>query len=175
MTSTQLLEFIENPDQLKLTSDVYIRQQIEQYPYCSILHLLLAKKLSQVDQYELKKAIPNIAINIPDRKKLQEYLKETNSNTPKVSEIIDKFLKENPRIRAANALKDIEQTNDLSVNSIEEKDDFISETLASIHLHQGNYEKAIKIYQKLSLKIPEKNSYFAEQIKKIEEKLNNNI
>lgn len=175
MTSEQLEDYIDKPEQLKLISDAYIRRQIEQYPYCSVLHILLAKKLAQVDQYELKKALPKIAINIPDRKKLQDYLIEKKSISPKVSEIIDKFLKENPRIRPAKSLQEIDNTHDLSENSLEEKDDFISETLATIHLHQGNYEKAIKIYQKLSLKIPEKNSYFANQIKIIEEKLNNNI
>ena len=165
--------FINNSDQLKITSELFLRNQIEKYPYCSILYLLLAKKLSQVDQYELQKNLPKIAIRITDRKKLQSYLYDNKQIKPKTSDLIDKFLKENPRIRPANLSKIESDITDLSEKSLEEKDDFVSETLASIHLHQGNYEKAIKIYQKLSLKIPEKNSYFAEQIKIIEEKLNN--
>jgi hypothetical protein len=34
-------------------------------------------------------------------------------------------------------------------------------------LEQGHYEKAISAYEKLSLKYPEKNSLFANQIKLI--------
>jgi hypothetical protein len=43
----------------------------------------------------------------------------------------------------------------------------MTETLAKLYLSQKNYEKAIQSYKILSLKFPEKNGYFADQIKKI--------
>ncbi len=45
----------------------------------------------------------------------------------------------------------------------------MTETLARIYLEQKNYDKAIQSYKILSLKYPEKSSFFANQIKAIEQ------
>ena len=44
----------------------------------------------------------------------------------------------------------------------------MTETLARIYLEQKNYEKAIQSYKILSLKYPEKSSFFADQIKAVQ-------
>jgi hypothetical protein len=84
------------------------------------------------------------------------------------SDLIDIFIMTNPRIEPRK-----EKTNapveDVSVSSVEEKGGFVTETLASIYLSQGYYSKAIDIYRKLSLKFPEKSSYFASLIEKVHE------
>ena len=56
--------------------------------------------------------------------------------------------------------------------SLIDNEEFVTETLAEIHVRQGNYAKAIKIYERLMLNIPEKKTYFASRIKYIQEKSN---
>lgn len=56
--------------------------------------------------------------------------------------------------------------------SLDEKRMPVSETLAKIFEAQGNYPKAIYAYEQLMLIIPEKKSFFADRIKKLEKKLN---
>lgn len=48
-------------------------------------------------------------------------------------------------------------------------DEFCTETLAQIYLDQGYFEQARHIYSRLLLKFPEKNTYFAALIQKLDE------
>ena len=56
---------------------------------------------------------------------------------------------------------------DISKESLIENTDLITPTLAKVYLEQGHYEKAILSYKKLILKYPKKSSFFAAQIKLI--------
>ncbi|MFQ5335100.1 MAG: hypothetical protein ACE5DN_03395 [Flavobacteriales bacterium] len=53
--------------------------------------------------------------------------------------------------------------------SLIEDEEFITETLAKIYARQKHYEKAIRAYEKLGLKNPKKNAYFAARIKELED------
>lgn len=55
--------------------------------------------------------------------------------------------------------------------SVTESDDLVTETLAKVFEDQGKFDKAIKAYEKLRLKFPEKSVYFAGRIKAVEKKL----
>jgi tetratricopeptide (TPR) repeat protein len=96
--------------------------------------------------------------------------KETFSKSK--TELVDQFIKNAPRITRNKS--DFFNPVDYAKKSEIDKEDIVSETLARILFNQGRFEKAIAIYQKLILKVPEKSGYFARQIEKIKEKQNLN-
>jgi hypothetical protein len=94
------------------------------------------------------------AQDVSDAKKLQ-------------SDLIDKFIITNPRIEPNREKKDVPVEDRATPEPGEGV--FVTETLAKIYVSQGYYSKAIDIFEKLSLKYPEKSSYFATQIEKVKE------
>lgn len=107
---------------------------------------------------------------------LNNQQKEPVIKTPppkmEVESILEKFMRENPSITRPKA----EFFNPVNVAklSIEEKDEIVSETLASIYLKQGLVKKAISTYEKLSLIYPHKIAYFAALIKQLKTEHNIN-
>lgn len=100
------------------------------------------------------------------------YPSERVAGPDKKEALIDSFLKNVPesglRIRPDNSkLKQESEPVDYSEKGTQVNDDLLTETLARIFIKQERYEQAIAVYEKLCLKYPKKNSYFAEQIKKI--------
>ena len=89
-------------------------------------------------------------------------LKPIDRNTERAT--IDKFISKKPKIRIEVNESKLENK---STDDISNQAGYMTETLAKLYLNQKNYEKAIQSYKILILKFPEKNSYFADQIKKI--------
>ena len=81
------------------------------------------------------------------------------------TDIIDSFLKKNPRISKPQVA--FFKPEVAAKRSLEFSEDLITETLAKIFAKQGHTEKAIWAYEKLILKNPEKKAYFATQIKQL--------
>lgn len=79
-------------------------------------------------------------------------------------ELFDSFLEKKKKLKPK---KDFVNKDDLSVKSLASTDELMTETLAKVFVKQKKFENALQAYQILSLKYPEKNSLFADQIKEI--------
>ena len=78
-------------------------------------------------------------------------------------DLIDKFISLNKTLKPSIS----ESNDDISRESILENENLMTETLAHVYLEQKKYQKAITAFTVLSLKYPEKSSFFANQIKAI--------
>lgn len=98
-----------------------------------------------------------------------ESPKKEDKSDPKAlqNKIIDKFIEINPSMPKGGKSLDSSLKGDLSEKSTSLNTEIVSEYLAEIFLEQGKNDRAIEIYQTLSLKFPEKKSYFASLIKKL--------
>jgi hypothetical protein len=94
--------------------------------------------------------------------------KQTNEG----EKLIEAFM-EKPLQRAKPVKQEFYSPVNMAKHSVSDNDFFVTETLAKIYIKQGNLAKAIKVYQNLSLKNPEKNIIFAAQIKILKEQLHN--
>jgi len=106
-----------------------------------------------------KTAADKILEKIQKRKQIKQHEQK----------LIDKFLEKQPKIDKSQS----PSTNqDLSEKSTKEPE-IITEKMARIYTLQGLYDKAIKTYEKLILKFPEKSDYFAQKIDELKKDLNN--
>ncbi|TRX64583.1 tetratricopeptide repeat protein [Carboxylicivirga sp. M1479] len=142
----------------------------------------LGYESAEIVGYELKEAID------PEETKDESHsfsdwlnmMRHTSSSTTKQpvkkksQQIIDNFLQiDVPKI--VNKPGETKSSTSLQTKKeikTDTTDDLMSETLADIYIKQKHYDKAISIYEKLSLKYPEKNVYFARRISDLEKLTN---
>jgi len=133
-----------------------------------IARLIILKSIGSVRYIsELKKC----ALFVQSRDKLYKLLQKNKTKfSSDINNNIDQKLtilewiekieekKEEPRFFSAV---------NLAKKSLNENDDYITETLAKIYTEQGHYVKAINAFEKLILKFPEKSALFASQINEL--------
>lgn len=109
--------------------------------------------------------IPPVKSDVP------EVVETPAEEAPTIDTLAEKFTVNPPKI-----VFNVDQ-HDADANfaeeSCKENDEIVTETLAIVYAQQGYTGKAEKILKKLSLQFPEKSVYFADLIKKLKNKENN--
>jgi len=123
---------------------------------------IINRHIDELEQETHLKSPSHVAVE-PEKK--VDVVKEKSKE-----ELLDEFIKNQPSITRPKAA--FFNPLEVAKESIVDQENIISETLATIYYDQGHLQKAIKIYQKLSLKYPEKSTYFAALIQKAEKELN---
>ncbi len=129
----------------------------------------LIKKSSEQKE---EKETPAVTI---EKKEEKTSLKTKTEETPtkkeapasKSKNLIDNFIEKVDTLERIGS-KEPKIKGDISKESTVESEEIMTETYADLLIQQKNYQKAIEVYKKLILKFPEKKTYFAIQIKKVE-------
>jgi hypothetical protein len=202
MENDLLKSYINNPEELNEESLVGIKKLTEEYPFFQSGWMLYLKNLKNVNHSDFDTELQRIAIRVTNRKKLFFLLNSNQKNqsgnfhvtsqgisvlqiedvisleseTPTTqsagSNLIDNFIASKPTIRIKNNVV-IPHNTDFSEESVSENDEIFTETFANILVNQKKYDKAIESFEKLSLRFPEKNIYFARRIEEIQNLKNN--
>lgn len=103
-------------------------------------------------------------LQISSRKPIVRETNKTFKKTVKKGDLINKFIQNNPKIKPLAKDKTIA----IPIKKNKQDSSLMTATLAKVYLEQKKYENAIQAYRILSLKYPEKSSFFADQIKRIQ-------
>jgi len=160
---------------LQNTKSIRFKSQLKKAAIYSGDRNLLFDIISQQEDLNISKAtIKDKLIKAEKKAELHSFLdwitivqtkKILRSKKQNSDEIINIFLEKKPKIK--NNKQRFFNASENAKKSIVENNDIITETLAKVYAKQEHFEKAILAYQKLSLKYPQKSSYFADQIKVI--------
>jgi hypothetical protein len=190
---------VKNPNDINLDQSILIKKIIKKYPYfqtARIIELIGLKKFNNIrfnsalktssiystdrtvlyDIIELNKVISNKTKPILSSEntknsfiKWLKVSKHLSNNESSQESLIENFLKVTPKINPEKNTSNTDLASDFKLT----KKEFMTETLAKIYFKQNKFEEAIRAYEILSLKYPEKISLFADQIKTIKNSLKN--
>ena len=144
---------------------------IEKERQIEVINLEKNDPITQEIKKELKIGNP-LEFNENDEYSFSQWLSLTNikkidryESKKQETEVIENFIKNNPTIKTDK--NKFFSPSETAKNSLIEKDELVTETLARVYLEQEHFEKAIEAYKNLSFKYPKKSSFFADQIKLI--------
>jgi hypothetical protein len=143
-----------------------------QEPSLSSLELGKPLEFNKNDRYSFEEWLQLSTKKSLDTKSKKEETNtsEKNKKAAKMAQI-NAFIATNPKISPP-----LPSTEKITIKDAEKinKEALMTETLARVYLEQKKYKKALQAYKILSLKYPEKNSFFASQIKVVQKLIKEN-
>jgi uncharacterized protein (UPF0305 family) len=118
------------------------------------------------EQVQAEKLKSQLQKQTPDKKVPTEIRSQT-SKIEKHKAIIDKIIENNPGLIRGKEEQKFYSPNNNAKESLLENEHLVTETLAKIYALQGSVNKAVRAYEILSLKFPQKSAYFAGLIQKL--------
>ena len=128
----------------------------ERYSFAEWLQLASQQPIEREEVPENTQVRDKVSVARPTQGKTEQKTKKF--------QLIDQFIKANPKIIPSEDAPKIEVKD----SSTFDKNELMTATLAKVYLEQKKYKKAIQAYRILSLKYPEKSSFFADRIKAVE-------
>jgi len=164
-------------------SKLFFLMEQDSFPPLSVASLEKKEQVSIESPFDLVdsflsgksgKEEPAEASELVTKDYISYFLSQTDGETAtpavplKYQDTIDKFIESNEKAPIKIELKEEEESAPPPDLDSFDEDSFFSETLAKIYLRQKKYEKALEIIRQLYLRNPEKNRYFADQIRFLE-------
>ncbi|TRZ72427.1 MAG: hypothetical protein D4R97_05770 [Bacteroidetes bacterium] len=141
------------------------RAQTEKLTQDELLSIV-RKRLAEINEEKRHQDTkPGAAFDSKEHLKWEQASKSVSESNRFKTELIEKFMREEPQI--SRPKKEFFSPTASSQRSNMDEEDIVSETLAILYAKQGNMQKAIHIYEKLSLRFSEKSRYFAAQIENL--------
>ena len=165
-TVSEVSETEKSPEEtLKLGKPLTFNKK-EKHSFSEWLQLTKLTPIDRSTEVEEKETIAT-----SEKPEASSTLSNTETEKSKRFDLIDKFIATNPKIKPKPTL---EKTINLANASNVDQSILMTETLAKVYLEQKKYKKAIKAYNILILKYPEKSGFFADQIRAIKKLQQNN-
>ena len=191
-------ELVKNPNKITLDQSIALKNIIKKYPFFQVARVIELIGLKKFNNIRYKNALKKTSIYSTSRVNLfeiveEEKIKSTNTQilssestknsfikwlkvSKPISELennqnslIDNFLNSDHKIISKKEFG----SKDFSSDFQPSKSEYMTETLAKIYYEQKKFNEAIRAYEILGLKYPEKISLFADQIKTIKNNLKN--
>ncbi|HEY4798906.1 MAG TPA: hypothetical protein VII99_07510 [Bacteroidia bacterium] len=148
----------------------------KEYSSTSIKPALIEKTDHEKQVTELQHSFTDwikIVSSETDKTSIQKKIYSPKLDEDAESEIIDRFILDATAKSAPKPKAEFYTAENMAKKSLQDNEVFVSETLAGIYLKQGNLPKALRAYEILIVKHPEKIHIFAPLLEKIKNLLEN--
>ncbi len=156
LASTYVEKELESLPEIK--KEVEITQKIEEEEKTETIQVTISVKENSIES------------NSP--KSFTDWLKASSNSIQEETEEEDQEERKPEYYTFEKPKKEFFSPSKKAKESLDENKMPVSETLAKIFALQGNFSKAIYVYEQLILIFPEKKPFFATQIKNLKKKLN---